>query len=129
MTGTRTPTRISDVRTVAVPVRDQQRALEFYGTVLGFETRMDSPFPGGRWIELAVPGATTTIALAAAQEGTSTGVDTGIRFSTADATADHASLTAAGVDVDAEVLRFPGVPPMFSFRDPDGNRLYVVEQA
>jgi hypothetical protein len=27
-----------------------------------------------------------------------------------------------------DVLRFPGVPPMFSFRDPDGNTLYVVEQ-
>jgi predicted enzyme related to lactoylglutathione lyase len=128
MTGTRTPTRISDVRTVAVPVRDQQRALAFYGAVLGFETRMDSPFPGGRWIEVAAPGATTTVALAAAQEGTATGADTGIRFTTADAAADHASLTAAGVDVDAEVLRFAGVPPMFSFRDPDGNTLYIVEQ-
>jgi lactoylglutathione lyase len=129
MTGTPTATRISDVRTIGVPVSDQQRALEFYGGVLGFETRMDSPFPGGRWIEVAAPGATTTIALAAAQEGTATGVDTGIRFSTADATADHATLAGAGVDVDAEVLRFPGVPPMFSFRDPDGNTLYVVEQA
>jgi predicted enzyme related to lactoylglutathione lyase len=129
MTGTPTTTRISDVRTIGVPVSDQQRALEFYGGVLGFETRMDSPFPGGRWIEVAAPGATTTIALAAAQEGTATGVDTGIRFSTADATADHASLAGAGVDVDAEVLRFPGVPPMFSFRDPDGNTLYIVEQA
>ena len=121
--------RISDVRTVAVPVRDQQRALDFYGGVLGFETRMDSPFPGGRWIEVAAPGATTTIALSAAQEGTATGVDTGVRFTTADAAADHAALTTAGVDVDAEVLRFPGVPPMFSFRDPDGNTLYVVEQS
>jgi len=129
MTGTPTATRISDVRTIGVPVSDQQRALAFYGGVLGFETRMDSPFPGGRWIEVAAPGATTTIALAAAQEGTATGVDTGIRFSTADATADHATLAGAGVDVDAEVLRFPGVPPMFSFRDPDGNTLYVVEQA
>jgi predicted enzyme related to lactoylglutathione lyase len=128
MTGTPTTTRISDVRTIGVPVGDQQRALEFYGGVLGFETRMDTPFPGGRWIEVAAPGATTTIALAAAQDGTATGVDTGIRFSTADATADHATLSAAGVDVDAEVLRFPGVPPMFSFRDPDGNTLYVVEQ-
>jgi predicted enzyme related to lactoylglutathione lyase len=124
-----TSTRISDVRTVAVPVGDQQRALDFYGGVLGFETRMDSPFPGGRWIEVAAPGATTTIALAAAQEGTASGVDTGIRFTTADATADHTALAAAGVDVDTEVLRFPGVPPMFSFRDPDGNTLYVVEQA
>jgi hypothetical protein len=24
--------------------------------------------------------------------------------------------------------RIPGVPPMFSLRDPDGNTLYVVEQ-
>ena len=129
MTDTALPTGISDVRTVGVPVTDQQRALDFYRGVLGFETRMDSPFPGGRWIEVAAPGATTTIALAAAREGTATGVDTGIRFSTADATADHTALAAAGVDVDAEVLRFPGVPPMFSFRDPDGNTLYVVEQA
>jgi predicted enzyme related to lactoylglutathione lyase len=128
MTDNALPTRISDVRTIGVPVSDQERALQFYGGVLGFETRMDSPFPGGRWIEVAAPGATTTIALAAAREGTATGVDTGIRFSTADAATDHATLTAAGVDVDPEVLRFPGVPPMFSFRDPDGNTLYVVEQ-
>jgi len=129
MTDAPSTIRISDVRTVAVPVADQQRALDFYGGVLGFQTRMDSPFPGGRWIEVAAPGATTTIALAAAQEGTASGVDTGVRFTTADATADHAALAAAGVDVDGEVLRFPGVPPMFSFRDPDGNTLYVVEQA
>jgi predicted enzyme related to lactoylglutathione lyase len=129
MTDAPTPTRISDVRTVGVPVTDQQRALDFYRGVLGFETRMDSPFPGGRWIEVAAPGATTTIALAATQEGVAAGVDTGVRFSTADASADHAALAAAGVDVDAEVLRYPGVPPMFSFRDPDGNTLYVVEQA
>ncbi|MFL6096279.1 MAG: VOC family protein, partial [Blastococcus sp.] len=43
-------TRISDVRTVGVPVTDQERALEFYGGVLGFEVRLDTPFPGGRWI-------------------------------------------------------------------------------
>jgi predicted enzyme related to lactoylglutathione lyase len=127
MTGTPTATRISDVRTIGVPVSDQERALEFYGRVLGFETRMDGSFPGGRWIEVGAPGATTTIALTAAREGIAAGVDTGIRFSTPDATADHAALAAAGVDVDAEVLRFPGVPPMFSFRDPDGNTLYVVE--
>ena len=30
------------------------------------------------------------------------------------------------IDVDPEVLRWPGVPQMFSFRDPDGNTLYLV---
>ena len=129
MTTTSSTIGISDIRTVGIPVADQERALTFYRGVLGFETRMDSPFPGGRWIEVAPPGATTTIALAAAQEGTTAGVDTGVRFTTADAAADHAALSAAGVDVDDEVLRFDGVPPMFSFRYPDGNTLYVVEQS
>ncbi len=118
---------ITDVRTIGVPVVDQDRALGFYGGVLGFQTRLDAPFPGGRWLEVAPPGATTTIALAATSGDSTAGVDTGVRFSTADATADHTALAAAGVDVD-DVLRFPGVPPMFSFRDPDGNTLYVVEQ-
>jgi catechol 2,3-dioxygenase-like lactoylglutathione lyase family enzyme len=118
---------ITDVRTIGLPVVDQERALAFYGGVLGFETRLDTPFPGGRWIEVAPPGATTTIALAAARDASSAGVDTGVRFATADAAGDHSVLAAAGVDVD-DVLRFPGVPPMFSFRDPDGNTLYVVQQ-
>jgi lactoylglutathione lyase len=126
---TTAPSRIgiTDVRTIGIPVADQERALEFYGGVLGFEIRLDSPFPGGRWLEVAPSGATTTIALAAASGGSSAGVDTGVRFTTADAAADHAALAGAGVDVD-DLLRFPGVPPMFSFRDPDGNTLYVVEQ-
>jgi len=127
---TTAPSRIgiTDVRTVGVPVTDQDRALAFYGDVLGFETRVDSPFGGGRWIEVAPTGATTTVALAPAPEGTPTGVDTGVRFTTTNADADHQALAAAGVDVDPEVLRFPGVPPMFSFRDPDGNTLYLVER-
>jgi lactoylglutathione lyase len=119
--------RITDVRTVGVPVSDQDRALAFYGGTLGFATRMDGPFAGGRWLEVAPEGATTTIALVAPGSGSRTGVDTGIRFTTGDADADHAHLVAAGADVDPEVLRFPGVPAMFSFRDPDGNTLYVVE--
>ena len=40
----------------------------------------------------------------------------------------HAALKEAGVDVDDEVARYGGaVPPMFWFRDPDGNSLIVVE--
>ena len=35
-----------------------------------------------------------------------------------------------GVDVDAEVMRMGGpVPPMFFFRDQDGNRLLIVERS
>jgi catechol 2,3-dioxygenase-like lactoylglutathione lyase family enzyme len=125
-----TSTAITDVATVAVPVSDQERALAFYVDVLGFEMRRDAAFgPGNRWIEVAPPGSSTTIALPPLGE-VQPGVDTGIRLSTRDAEADHARLRARGVEVDAEILRFgPGVPPMFTLRDPDGNKLYVVEMA
>ena len=119
--------RFTDVIAVGIPVRDQDRALEFYIGTLGFEKRLDGPFGGGRWVTVAPAGASTSIALVAAADGAAVGVDTGIRFGTADAAGDHAHLRASGVDVDPEVLRYPGVPPMFTFRDADGNTLVVVE--
>ena len=65
-----TTTNITRVGTVVVPVSDQDRALEFYVGKLGFETRIDGPFgEGQRWIEVAPPGATTTIALVSSQDG------------------------------------------------------------
>ena len=128
MAGTSTTTRISGVRTIGVPVRDQDRALEFYTAVLGFDTRMDVSFAtGARWVEVAPPGAGTSIALVPEHDGVPAGVETGIRLATADADADHATLLARGVDAD-EVLRWPGVPPMFAFRDQDGNGLELVQE-
>lgn len=119
--------RIRDIRTVGVPVRDQDRALTFYTTVLGFDTRMDVSMAAGvRWVEVAPPGAGTSIALVLEHDGVPAGVETGIRLTTADAGADHAALLARGVDAD-EVLLWPGVPPMFAFRDQDGNGLEIVQ--
>jgi lactoylglutathione lyase len=125
----KTNTQITGVRTIGVPVSDQDRALEFY-VQLGFEKRLDAPLDefGARWIEVAPPGATITIALVPAHEGVPSGVETGIRLTTPDAAAIHAALEAKGVDV-GELLRWPEVPPMFKFRDQDGNGLEVVEDA
>jgi catechol 2,3-dioxygenase-like lactoylglutathione lyase family enzyme len=129
-TTEKSATRISGVRTVAVTVGDQDRALAFYTGKLGFEVRLDESFGAGqRWIEVAPAGAVTSLALVLADAGAALGVDTGIRLSTADAAADHATLQALGVEVDAELIRWPGVPPMFALRDPDGNRLVIVEIA
>jgi len=120
-------THIREVGTIAVPVTDPERALAFYAGTLGLEVRRDVPFgQGARWIEVAPAGATTTIALAP-PGGAASGVDTGIRLSTGDCEADHRALLGAGVAV-GEILRWPGVPPMFSLHDPDGNTLYIVEQ-
>ena len=127
MTNETGKTHLTAVATVAIPVTDHDRALEFYQS-LGFEKRMDAELPGLRWIELGLPGAATSLALAPAGPDAPAGKDTGIRLATSDATADHAALRERGVDADEEVLRWEGVPPMFSFRDPDGNSLYVVER-
>jgi catechol 2,3-dioxygenase-like lactoylglutathione lyase family enzyme len=109
---------ITGMRTVGIPVADQDRALDFYVGTLGLDKRLDRPVPrlGGRWIEIAVPGSTTTIALVRA---TATGVQTGIRLTTPDAAALHEDLTARGVEV-GELLRWgDGVPPMFGWSIPD----------
>jgi catechol 2,3-dioxygenase-like lactoylglutathione lyase family enzyme len=126
---TKTGTDITDIRTIAVAVSDQDRAVTFYQDALGFEKRMDAEFqPGFRWIEVAAPGATTSIAIVAAGEEQPAGVDTGIRLVSRDATADHTRLRERGVDV-GDLLLWGTVPPMFEFRDPDGNVLYLVEDS
>ena len=117
---------ITGLHTVAVPVTDQDRALAFYGA-LGFETRRDVPMgERARWIEVAPPGAAVTLALELAGAERPAGVVTGIRLTTADADDAHAALRDRGVDVD-DVLRWPGVPAMCTFRDQDGNGLVIVE--
>jgi lactoylglutathione lyase len=121
-------TRITAIRTVGVPVRDQDRSLDFYVGTLGLEKQMDAPVPklGGRWIVVSPPEPGATIALIPEREDVPAGIETGIRLGTQDAEADHASLAAAGVEV-GELLRWEGVPPMFAVRDPDGNGLEIVE--
>jgi catechol 2,3-dioxygenase-like lactoylglutathione lyase family enzyme len=123
--------RISQIGTVIVPVSDQDRAIEFYVDKLGFEKRADTPFGhGDRWVEVAPVGATTTIAIVAPREGEPVGIETRVGWATDDADANHASLREQGVDVDAEVMRMGDpVPPMFFFRDPDGNKFMVVERS
>ena len=124
-----TTNRVPRMLTVGVPVRDQDRALEFYTVVLGLGTRMDVPIgTGGRWIELTPPGGGTTIALTAAKPEAPAGVETGIRLCVGDADAFRQHLLDHGASAD-EVLRWPGVPPMFGFRDQDGNGLEIVQEA
>ena len=130
MTDTATTTRITQVGAVFVPVADQDRALEFYLDKLGFEKRVDSPFgEGERWVEVAPAAAATTIAIVPPREGDPTGIETRVAFASDDIEADHANLRARGVDADEAVMRMGDpVPPMFFFRDPDGNRFFIIER-
>ena len=121
---------LKQVGRVCVTVADTDRAIEFYVDKLGFEKVVDVPMGESmRWVEVAVAGTPTTIALAPPPPGRDAGgKETGICLDTSDVDADHAALKAAGADVDEEVTRWGGpVPPMFWLRDPDGNSLMIVQ--
>jgi catechol 2,3-dioxygenase-like lactoylglutathione lyase family enzyme len=135
------PSLIVRLQLVVVPSSDQDRSVAFYGS-LGFEARNDIPFGEGyRWVEVYPPGGTAGIALVPPQQGRATAVETGIILNTDDIDAAHAQMRSSGIDVDAEIAR-PGTsvkvrigavelagpePPMFYFRDPDGNTMLIVQ--
>lgn len=126
-----TGAQLSEISLVCIPTPDQDRAIEFYESI-GFEKRTDVPFGGGyRWVEVYPPQGGTGIALAPPPPGREVEpMQTGITLRTADIDAAHAQLLSLGVDVDPEVSRMGDpVPPLFSFRDPTGHSLMVVQQS
>jgi catechol 2,3-dioxygenase-like lactoylglutathione lyase family enzyme len=135
---------VNEVGAVFVPVSDQDRSLEFYVGKLGFDKVADFTYGGHhRWVEVAPPGASNTIALVPPTEGRSAGGDvTRCAFACGDIEAEHHSLGERGVDVDARIAREgtprtglvsgdatveDPVPAQFFFRDPDGNRFLIVQ--
>ena len=129
MPETDTALRVTEVGVVMLPVSDKDRALDFYVGTLGLEKRADLPYgDGDRWVEVAPAGGSTRIALVTPGDGQGVGSESRIAFATDDVQADHAALRAAGVDVDENVMDMGDpVPPMFWFRDPDGNSLLIVQ--
>ena len=128
------------VQLVTIPTSDQSRSLEFY-QALGFEVRGDFPWGNGhRWIEVYPPGTSTGLALIPAGPDP-VGIRTGIILNTSDIDAAYERMKQLGVDVDAGIARIGSSfkarigaveqaepqPPMFWFRDPDGNQLLLVE--
>jgi len=120
-----TPT-FTGMHTVAVPVTDQERTkalFERFGLQTGLDTELQ---PGFRWIEMALADSPTSLALVQAGPELPAGIDTGIRLTTTDARAAHASVIELGLDA-GELLDWETAPLMFSFTDYDGNRFYVSQ--
>jgi catechol 2,3-dioxygenase-like lactoylglutathione lyase family enzyme len=136
-----TASLISKLHLVMIPSADQDRSVAFYES-LGFKKRMDIPFGDHyRWIEIYPPSGMTGIALVPARPEGPKAVETGIVLASDDIDATHEQLRSRGFDVDAAVARKGApaeirlgaaklvgpTPPMFWFRDPDGNALLIVE--
>jgi catechol 2,3-dioxygenase-like lactoylglutathione lyase family enzyme len=122
-------TTITTIRTVAIPANDLDATTKFFTDRLGFVQQFDAELREGfRWIEVAPPGSAVSIAIVAASDDYPAGIDTGIRLVTRDARAEHVTMAERGVEV-SELLDWPGVPLMFSFKDIDGNVFYLAEPA
>ncbi len=112
--------------TVPVGVRDQDRALDFYTTKLGFEKISDLPMSETeRWIEVAVPGTEThiTLGLRGQSGGDRTGM-TGYVLNTDNMEETCATLKARGVTLTQE----PSTEPWgkwATFKDLDDNEFGI----
>jgi len=113
---------------VAVMVSDQDKALDFYTNVVGFEKRGDFPTPNGpRFLTVGVKGQDFDLVL---WPGTPARAEAGSAVYTIeveDVRVAFETLTSRGVRFDPpEILEFPwGYAARFE--DPDGNRLQVRE--
>jgi lactoylglutathione lyase len=127
--STQSPTTVTNIGVVMFTVADQDAALAFYTQKLGYEVRADQRFGENgemRWLEVAPPGSQARLALNPPMNSQPGGGSIGVEAP--DVLAEHERLKAiGGIDVDAEPMRQPDVPVMFSVRDPDGNSIWVVE--
>ena len=115
----------------SVFVSDQDRALDFYTNVLGFEPRFDNPTPNGpRFLTVGIEGQDFQLVLWPGTPGEAQPVDGRIPASytieTHDVRKAVETLKSRGVKFETEVLEFPW-GYIAGFQDPDGNRLQLRE--
>lgn len=112
---------LSHLQIIDVPVRDQDQAFAFYVDTLGFEVRADLVMgPHGRWLQVAPPGAATSLALTLDGEGAASGHR--LVVESTDIERDVRRLEASGVSFDSGIEDMPWAR-VARFRDPDGNEL------
>lgn len=113
-------------------VSDQDKALDFYTSVLGFEKRVDNPAGSARFLAVGLPGQDFLLVLwpgtpgkANPAAGPVPGV---VVVETADCRKVFDDLKARGMEFEtAEPLDQPWGRVVIG-RDPDGNRLQIVER-
>jgi catechol 2,3-dioxygenase-like lactoylglutathione lyase family enzyme len=117
---------IKGIKFVGIPVQNQDRALDFYTTRLGFKITTDQPFNDKqRWIELKIPGADTGVVLFTPEgHENRIGDFQSISFWTKDVVKTYDELKARGVEFDGP----PQVADWGSsaiFRDSEGNKFVL----
>jgi uncharacterized glyoxalase superfamily protein PhnB len=113
---------------VSVFVKDQDKALDFYTNVLGFEKRIENPTPDGRFLTVGLKGQDFELVLWPGTPGHGHPVQgrntAAYTIETKDCRKAFEELKSRGVKFDTEVLEYPwGYVAVF--QDPDGNVLQL----
>ena len=112
--------KINRIAIISLPVADQQVAKAFYTETLGFTVIRDNPFENEqRWIELAPPGAATTITLVTWFPDMPAGSIRGLVLDTDNIAEAHESLKTRGLDISP--IETAPWGQFALFKDPDGN--------
>lgn len=113
------------IEVISVPVTDQAAAKEFY-LKIGFEIIVEAPMgDGNTWIQLGLPGQTTSISLVNWFSTMPAGSMHGLVLHSDDIEKEAAELKAKGVDIrDIDPTPWG---KFATFYDPDGNSLILRE--
>ena len=124
---------ITHLHAATVVVTDQDKALDFYVRVLGWENPDDVPMgPDMRWVTVRPKGAVTHIALAmpswfTKKPSLEVGIQTGIALQHDDMMKTYAELKKRGVNFKGEPEMQPWGKLGVWFLDPDKNEFFMAE--
>jgi lactoylglutathione lyase len=122
---------IDTIGGVVIMVSDQARAVKFYAEKVGFDIRLNVPFFGGKWIEIAPKDSESTLSIMEPNPQMmppeeleiarkNIGRNTGVWFYTSDIQSTYEDLKSKGVDITKpEKQEWGGI--MSLVKDLDGN--------
>ena len=122
---------IDTIGGVVIMVSDQAQAVKFYTEKVGFDIRLNVPFFGGKWIEIAPKDSESTLSIMEPNAQLMTpeeleiarkniGRNTGVWFYTSDIQSTYEDLKSKGVDITKpEKQEWGGI--MSLVKDLDGN--------
>jgi len=121
--ATNTPFDYSKNLTIAVNVSDMERAIEWYGDVLGLELVYKLDQHG--WCEMATATKHVTIGLGQTEELKAGG--TTPTFGVKDIDVSRKHLESHDVRFDGDTYEIEGMVKLCTFYDPDGNAFMLAQ--
>lgn len=119
--------QLTRVWMATVPVRDLDKAVEYYRDVLGLDIVLDAR--RDNWVEMGAkePMAKIVLFMPGPDDARQPGIDTGIIFATDSIFEVHRRLVDEGVKFLLKPERQPWGGLAAIFIDPDGNRFTVLD--